>query len=702
MSVIQDLRTVSNDCRLSFEDKLHSLLEIGARILSLETGIVSSIQGKSYQIVSVHSPDKSLCEGAVFSLCDTYCADVVATDAVVAYHNIEASPGASHPCFEQYSLRSYLASPINVNGEFFGTVNFSSLSAREKPFSDIELDYLLLLASWIGNELEKQQVINKLKVQKVVLEERNSLLQQITNLAGVGTWELNVVSQTLVWSESLKKMLHVNSDKVVTPDYVIGLIQDPEDQKNYVKRFKHIAKSGEDFTYQFQIITEQGEHKWLESRAHPVMQEGRCLKIIGATMDITQQYLDKAALKRKSDIAEQALKARSEFLANMSHEIRTPIHGVQGMLEALASTALSTKQLEYTEVATKSADSLLGIVNDILDFSKIDSGNMPFENEPTDLSCVIDEQVPMFKRLAERKSLALHVNTRALHGKRFMVDKLRASQVIINLLNNAIKFTESGEIKLDARCVHYGEGQYKVKIIVVDTGIGISEYQQSLIFSPFVQAESSTHKRFGGTGLGLAIVKQIVSYYQGDITIESEIGQGSTFTVDVLLKDAMTSDVSTNEESDAIAIDAIVGDLTQFKALVVEDNEINQLVIQEQMKEVGIKTEFACNGSEALEKVKHSLDRKSAYSIILMDCNMPVMDGLEATRRIRKLGGEAQEIPILALTANALVGDKEKCLNSGMDDFISKPVGASRLKSCIYKHLSRHNESTENALKSSA
>ena len=699
MSVIQDLRTVSNDCRLSFEDKLRSLLEIGARILSLETGIVSSIQGKSYQIVSVHSPDTSICESAVFALGETYCADVVATNAVVAYHNIEASPGASHPCFEKYCLRSYIASPINVNGEFFGTVNFSSLSARDKSFSDIELDYLLLLASWIANELEKQQVINKLKVQKVVLEERNSLLQQITNLAGVGTWELNVVSYTVVWSESLKKMLHVNSDKAVTPDYVIGLIRDPEEQKIYVDRFKRTIKFGEDFTYQFQITTDQGEQKWLESRAHPVMQEGRCLKVIGATMDITQQYLDKAALKRKSDIAEQALKARSEFLANMSHEIRTPIHGVQGMLEALASTALSTKQLEYTEVATKSADSLLGIVNDILDFSKIDSGNMLFENEPTDLSSVIDEQVPMFKLLAERKSLALHVNTRALQGKRFMVDKLRASQVIINLLNNAIKFTESGEIKLDARCVHYGEGQYKVKIIVADTGIGIGEYQQSLIFSPFVQAESSTQKRFGGTGLGLAIVKQILSYYQGDITIESEIGQGSTFTVDVLLKDAMTADVSTNEESDATAI---VGDLTQFKALVVEDNEINQLVIKEQMKEVGIKTEFACNGSEALEKVKHSLDGQSAYSIILMDCNMPVMDGLEATRRIRKLGGEAQVIPILALTANALVGDKEKCLNSGMDDFISKPCGASRLKSYIYKHLSRHIESTENALKSSA
>ncbi|WP_338518926.1 GAF domain-containing protein [Alteromonas gracilis] len=183
MSIIQDLHTVSNDAQLSFAEKLQSLLKIGCNILGLEAGIVSSIQGKRYQVLAAYTADSSIEKGAVFDLCDTYCADVVATDAVVSYHNIDSSPGATHPCFEKFTLKSYLACPVRVNGEFFGTVNFSSTTSREAPFTSIELDYLLLLASWIGNELEKQQVIDKLKAQKTVLEERNSLLLQITNLA---------------------------------------------------------------------------------------------------------------------------------------------------------------------------------------------------------------------------------------------------------------------------------------------------------------------------------------------------------------------------------------------------------------------------------------------------------------------------------------------------------------------------------------
>ena len=702
MSIIQDLQTVSNDVRLSFEEKLQSLLEIGIKILDLETGIVSNIQGKRYQVLSMLKADGSAAGGEIFELCDTYCADVVAADTVVAYHNIESSPGASHPCFGKYPLKSYLASPINVNGEFFGTVSFSSVSPREAAFSTIELDYLLLLASWIGNELEKQQVIDKLKAQKTMLEERNSLLQQITNLAGVGTWELDVLSNTLIWSESLKEMLSAGGEKGVQPEYVVGLIKDDSAKKLYVERFKRIIKSGEDFNYEFQVETDAGEHKWLESRAHPVMENGRCIKIIGATMDITQQYLDKANLMRKTEIAEQALKTRSEFLANMSHEIRTPIHGVQGMLEALGTTLLTAQQQKYCEVAMKSADALLGIVNDILDFSKIDSGNMPFEDEATDLACIINEQIPMFMRLAKQKNISLTVNTKAIDGKCFVVDRLRISQVIINVLNNAIKFTDSGNIKLEARCVHYGEAHYKIKIRVTDTGIGISKQQQSFIFSPFVQAASCTQRRFGGTGLGLTIVKQILAHYSGDISVQSEMGKGSTFTIDLVLEDALAACVnptSVQENNDTNTCK----NHTEFdKALVVEDNEINQLVIREQLKVIGIEADYAVNGKEALEKVELTLSANSAYSLILMDCNMPIMDGLEATRQIRKIGGDAQTIPIIALTANALKDDKERCLNSGMDDFISKPVSASQLKTCIYKHLTKRAKTTENRLKSPA
>ncbi|MBR05364.1 MAG: hybrid sensor histidine kinase/response regulator [Alteromonas sp.] len=702
MSIIKDLQTISNDKALSFDKKLESLLSIGTEILGLETGIVSNIQGDNYRVLSVITPDNDISLNTTFALPDTYCADVVNSDAVVAYHNIDTAPGASHPCFEKYTLKSYLASPVRVHGEFFGTVNFSSLGPRDTPFTPLEMDYLLLLASWIGNELERQQAISNLNAQKAILEERNSLLHQVTNLAGVGTWELNIDTGALIWSGALKRMLHVHGEKVVKPEDVIKFVVDEDQRNKYVAQFNQMIKTGEDFSYELEVRTDAGETRWLQSRAHPVMENDRCVKVIGATVDITQLHMDKAMLQQKTDMAESALKARSEFLANMSHEIRTPIHGVQGMLEALISSSLNSTQLEHATIAMKSADSLLNIVNDILDFSKIDSGNMSFEESPTNLADTIEEQVPMFTRLAHEKGIELSVSTKGVEGKTFIADKLRIGQILINLLNNAIKFTKEGKVTVETKSTRYGKGRFRVKLIVTDSGIGISEQQQKLIFSPFVQAENSTQRRYGGTGLGLSIVSQIVKHYGGKIEVCSDLGVGARFIVTLMLDDANAGTVAEKACGHNAVYIPSKQELSAFKALIVEDNEINQLVIKEQLKEIGITADLAENGEEAVEKVKGALKGKSPYTIILMDCHMPVMDGLEATKLIRSMGDKARDIPIIALTANALTGDKEKCLKSGMDDFISKPVGVSRLKECLYRHLSKQLVSNENRLKDPA
>jgi len=476
-----------------------------------------------------------------------------------------------------------------------------------------------------------------------------------------------------------------------------------EDQRNkYVAQFNQMIKTGEDFSYELEVRTDAGETRWLQSRAHPVMENDRCVKVIGATVDITQQHLDKAILQQKTDMAESALKARGEFLANMSHEIRTPIHGVQGMLEALISTSLNAKQYEYASVAMRSAESLLNIVNDILDFSKIDSGNMSFEESPINLADAIEEQIPMFSKLALEKGIELSVSTKCVEGKTFIADKLRVGQILINLLNNALKFTKEGKVTVETRCTRYGSGRYSVKLIVTDSGIGITEQQQKFIFSPFIQAESSTQRRYGGTGLGLSIVNQIAKHYHGKIEVSSNLGVGARFIVTLMLDDANAGAVAEKACSDNCVYIPSKQELSALKALIVEDNEINQLVIKEQLKEIGIKADLAENGEEAVEKVKGALKGKSPYTIILMDCHMPVMDGLEATKLIRSMGDKARDIPIIALTANALTGDKEKCLKSGMNDFISKPVGVSRLKECVFRHLSKQFRNDVSALKDPA
>ncbi|MCZ8531526.1 GAF domain-containing hybrid sensor histidine kinase/response regulator [Alteromonas sp. PRIM-21] len=702
MSIIRDLQEISNDKAMSLDKKLESLLCIGTEALRLETGIVSNIQGELYSVLSVVTPNADIPKGAEFSLCDTYCADAARADSVIAYHNIDVQPGASHPCFDKYTLKSYLASPIRVFGEFYGTVNFSSLSSRDEPFNELETDYLLLLATWIGNELERQQSMSNLNAQKVVFEERNSLLKQVTNLAGVGTWELDIESGSVIWSGALKRMFHVHSERSMQAEDILKFIPDEVHRKRYAEQFEQMKQTGEDFLYEVEIRTDAGETRWIESRAHPIMDNGRCVKVVGATVDITQMHIDKAVLQHKSDLAQNALKARGDFLANMSQEIRTPIHGVQGMLEALMASPLNPKQMELASHAVQSADSLLNIVNDILDFSKIDAGELVFEDAPTNFEETIEEQIPMFTRLAQEKGLTFSVNTAALKGQTFIADKLRLGQVLINLVNNAFKFTKAGEVTVETRCVRYGKGRYRVKLIVTDTGIGISAQQQKIIFTPFMQADSSTQRMFGGTGLGLSIVKQIVEHYNGKIEVSSELGIGARFTVTLTLDDANAGAITDNTVAQNDAYIPSKEELRAFKALVVEDNEINQLVIKEQLREIGITSDLAVNGEEAVEKVKRSMAEKSPYALIFMDCHMPIMDGLEATKQIRLLDQEAAQIPIIALTANVSTGEKEKCLKSGMDDFISKPVGVSRLKECVFRHLSKHFENKVSALKDPA
>ena len=702
MSIIKELQIISNDHTMSLDTKLHNLLAVGTKILGLETGIVSNIRGDQYSILSVVTPGDSIPVNSLFALPDTYCADVVNVQSHIAYHDINCEPGASHPCFAKYTLRSYLAAPVNVSGEFFGTVNFSSLTPRQEPFTSIEVDYLLLLATWIGNELERQQVMENLHAQKAILAERNLLLSQVTNLAGVGTWELNLDTQALSWSGALKRMLHMHGEKILKPEDVTNLIADDAQRKDYIERFARMIKTGKDFVYELEVRTDAGEPRWLESRAHPIIENGRCTKVIGATMDITQTYLDKAVLQHKSELAENALKTRSEFLDKISHEIRTPIHGVLGMLEVLMGTSLNTKQFELASNASKSADSLLKIVNDILDFSNIEAGDIPFEEAATDLALTIEEQVPMFALLAKQKGLELNVNTENLKGKVFKADKLRLGQILLNLLNNAMKFTKEGNVTVETNCIRYGKGKFQVKIVVTDTGIGISEQQQKIIFSPFMQVENSAQRGYGGTGLGLSLVSKIAEHYQGNVDVNSHLGVGSRFTVTLMLDDATTG-------ADIEKIYACRNDYTPtrqelsgLKALIVEDNEINQLVLKEQLKEIGLPSELATNGKEGVEKVKRSFAEKSPYAVIFMDCHMPVMDGLEATRHIRALGEQAKQIPIIALTANVLTGDKEKCLKSGMNDFISKPVGVSRLKECVFRHLSSQMQNNVSALKDPA
>jgi signal transduction histidine kinase/ActR/RegA family two-component response regulator len=384
----------------------------------------------------------------------------------------------------------------------------------------------------------------------------------------------------------------------------------------------------------------------------------------------SQQLNQQLVLSQKK--AEKATQAKSMFLANMSHEIRTPMNGVVGMLSLLSNTPLTDEQKEYIGLVNSSSESLLTLINSILDYSKIESGKLEIESIPFNIADIINEVVIIMAAIAEKKSLGLTIKSIALSQKKVIGDPTRLKQILINLISNAIKFTEQGGIELEVLLVEVNNRQLNFSCKVRDTGIGISKEQQDNIFSPFSQADNSTTRKYGGTGLGLTIVKQLCELMAGDIKIDSTLKKGSCFYFNLLYQKPENNLSEKTEENTPIKNVSLLFK----KILLVEDNRINQIVATTILSKLKLKADIANNGIKAIEKLK-----LTSYDLILMDCQMPEMDGYETTRAIRagKAGKEHQDIHIIAMTANAMKGDKEKCINAGMSDYLAKPIDIDKL-----------------------
>lgn len=429
----------------------------------------------------------------------------------------------------------------------------------------------------------------------------------------------------------------------------------------------------------------------LDARNKDFQDSNAALRQLNLNLERLVEERTREASQARDD-ALAASKTKSEFLAVMSHEIRTPMNAIIGFADLLSKTPLTPHQDKYVRRIFVSSKSLLQIINDILDFSKIEAGKLHLEIIDFSIREVFEQLNEVFSNEAKKRNLELKFDVEALVPHRLEGDPLRFSQIVTNLVSNALKFTEQGQVRITARLLDMKDGKSTVEIVCEDSGIGIPESKIKRLFSPFTQADSSTTRRYGGTGLGLSICQSLCRMMGGDISVRSRAGVGSTFAFTVCLK-TLEGDVATSLAR--VEAQEEVMNFAGKKVLLVEDNEINQELVVELLKDANIALEIANNGLEALEKVK-----LQAYDLVFMDIQMPFLDGFEVTRRIRKDIGK-KELPIVAMTANASNEDRENCIQAGMDDFISKPLAPAPLFKVLATWLNTGTEVTGDALPAS-
>ena len=527
-----------------------------------------------------------------------------------------------------------------------------------------------LVAVLVSRRMLKQTRQIEIQKQKYhTLFETNS--DAVVILDDTGFTDCNSATLSLFGMDSAEDFLHTPIARLGTSIQTNGTTA-----VEHAQRAIRQARSEGHAVMDWQGKRQDGSVFLAEISMHAMQLEGK--PVIQAIMrDVSERRAAEAAKEAAREAALQMARAKSEFVANVSHEIRTPMHGILGMSGLLLKTPLDGRQREYITTLKSSAESLLTIINDILDFSKIEAGKMVVENVAFSPAKLAHSVVALFQARALEKDLQLQLVLPDAPPEALLGDPTRLRQILLNLVDNAIKFTHHGKVELRVAFDAVGHVATRCQFSVTDSGIGMTRETQARLFQAFSQADTSTTRRYGGTGLGLAVSHQLAGLMGGQLTVESTPDAGSCFTL------MLTLPLTTLPLAELPAPAAVQ---LQGRILVVEDHPVNQKVLAHQLREMGLQLGIAASGSQALAQLN-----TECYDLVLMDWQMPEMDGLEATRRIRQLPTEVRHIPIIALTANANAGFREACLEAGANDYLSKPYTESALAALLAQRLPHAN-----------